>query len=149
MVLTTPPRPVDLLKELPELGLYGRPAVRLHPREGRPTVEQSSVAGPLLWPVEEPWPHCTLIHDPIGEAPADASIRLRLAREGLLPLQVTLEGQTETERAERERTLAILRESHPGFDPGNPVPLIPVAQLYYRDVPGLPWADRYDLLQIL
>jgi hypothetical protein len=29
------------------------------------------------------------------------------------------------------------------------VPLIPVAQLYYRDVPGLPWADRYDLLQIL
>jgi hypothetical protein len=149
MVLTTPPRPVNLLKALPELGPYGKPAVRLHPREGRPVVDQSSVAGPLLWPVEEPWPHCTLMHDPIGEAPADASIRLRLAREGLLPLRVILEGQTETERAERERTLAIVRGSHPRFDPGDPVPLIPVAQLYYCDVPGLPWADRYDLLQIL
>ncbi|MFD0555920.1 hypothetical protein ACFQ3B_02525 [Stackebrandtia endophytica] len=34
-------------------------------------------------------------------------------------------------------------------DPSAPTPLIPVAQLYYRDVPGLPWPERYDLLQIL
>jgi hypothetical protein len=31
----------------------------------------------------------------------------------------------------------------------DPVPLVPVAQLFYRDVPGLPFADRFDLLQIL
>ncbi|MBO3735703.1 hypothetical protein [Glycomyces niveus] len=34
-------------------------------------------------------------------------------------------------------------------DPGAPETLIPVAQLYYRDVPGLPFGDWFDLLQVL
>ncbi|WP_335989674.1 hypothetical protein [Glycomyces sp. MUSA5-2] len=42
-------------------------------------------------------------------------------------------------------------EPFPESVQGERVPeaLIPVAQLYYRDVPGLPWPDRYDLLQVL
>lgn len=40
-------------------------------------------------------------------------------------------------------------DKYPEYDEAAPPPFIPVAQLYYRDVPGLPWADRFDLLQIL
>lgn len=37
---------------------YARTTVRLHPRPGAPTAQQSSVGGPLLWPADEPWPTC-------------------------------------------------------------------------------------------
>ncbi|WP_405852065.1 MULTISPECIES: hypothetical protein [unclassified Streptomyces] len=55
---TTPPRPVDITQEFPELGPPARTAVRLHPRPGEPAVGDSSVGGPLLWPRDEPWPTC-------------------------------------------------------------------------------------------
>jgi hypothetical protein len=54
----TPPRPVDIVAVFPELAGQERPAVRLHPRRGRPSPRDSSVGGPLLWPVAEPWPRC-------------------------------------------------------------------------------------------
>jgi hypothetical protein len=31
----------------------------LHPRTGTPTIADSSIGGPLLWPADEPWPMCT------------------------------------------------------------------------------------------
>jgi hypothetical protein len=58
MVDTTPPGHTTLLAQLPELADYARPALRLHPRRGHPAVGESSVGGPLLWPVGEPWPTC-------------------------------------------------------------------------------------------
>ncbi|MFI7273875.1 DUF1963 domain-containing protein [Streptomyces sp. NPDC049879] len=58
MVRRTPPRPVAVEEYLPELGSLRREAVRLHPRPGSPSCHESSVGGPLLWPVEEPWPVC-------------------------------------------------------------------------------------------
>ncbi|MFG2824975.1 DUF1963 domain-containing protein [Kitasatospora sp. NPDC048365] len=58
MTRTTPPRPVDVETLFPELAPLARTAIRLHPRPGRPTPEQSSVGGPLLWPADEPWPVC-------------------------------------------------------------------------------------------
>ncbi|MER5208840.1 hypothetical protein [Streptomyces sp. NPDC002825] len=30
------------------------------PERGEPTVYESSIGGPLLWPADEPWPHCCL-----------------------------------------------------------------------------------------
>ncbi len=48
-----------------------------------------------------------------------------------------------------EFALELVRGANPEFDPDAPVPLIPVAQLYYRDVPDLPWPEKFDLLQIL
>ena len=44
---------------MPELAPYGRPAARLWVERGTPGVGDSSIGGPLLWPADEPWPHCT------------------------------------------------------------------------------------------
>ncbi|MEY2231333.1 hypothetical protein [Streptomyces sp. BF23-19] len=55
MTRTTPPRPFDVASVFPELAGMSRTATRLHPRPGAPTVHESSVGGPLLWPaVGEP-----------------------------------------------------------------------------------------------
>ncbi|MFD5827743.1 hypothetical protein [Lentzea sp. NPDC060358] len=35
-----------------------RPAVLLNPLEGDPTDADSHIGGPLLWPIDEPWPWC-------------------------------------------------------------------------------------------
>lgn len=63
---TTPPRAVDVTAVFPELTPLARTATRLHPRPGIPTPYDSSVGGPLLWPADEPWPHCDALHE--GEA---------------------------------------------------------------------------------
>lgn len=42
----------------PQVVPFARTTIRLHPRQGSPTAEQSSVGGPLLWPADEPWPTC-------------------------------------------------------------------------------------------
>ncbi|GAA0409368.1 hypothetical protein [Streptomyces luteireticuli] len=96
MSRTTPPRPVDATAVFPQLAPLARKATRLHPRPGSPTLLDSSVGGPLLWPANEPWPHCP--------------------------------------------------ESHNG--PG-PVAMVPVAQLYVRDIPLLQLPRWADLLQVL
>ncbi|MEV7519367.1 DUF1963 domain-containing protein [Streptomyces sp. NPDC091371] len=59
---TTPPRPVAVEELFPELAPLRREAVRLHPRAGAPTRDDSSVGGPLLWPADEPWPVCDEEH---------------------------------------------------------------------------------------
>lgn len=91
---TTPPRPVDIAEVFPALAPLARPAVRLHPRPGSPTVHDSSIGGPLLWPAQQPWPRCYLGHDGLH-------------------------------------------------------PLVPVAQLYARDIPLLRPPGRADVLQVL
>lgn len=47
---TTPPRPLDVEAAFPALAAHRRTATRMHPRPGTPTVRDSSVAGPVLWP---------------------------------------------------------------------------------------------------
>ncbi|MFC8718960.1 hypothetical protein ACFUEL_16260, partial [Kitasatospora sp. NPDC057198] len=63
MPRTTPPRPVDIASLFPELAPLARRAVRLHPRAGAPSVRESSVGGPLLWPAGEEWPSCAGPHE--------------------------------------------------------------------------------------
>ncbi|MYS07021.1 hypothetical protein GTW71_11375, partial [Streptomyces sp. SID6041] len=63
VMFTTPPRPFDVTALFPQLALLARTATRLHPRPGSPTVHDSSVGGPLLWPADEPWPYCEEPHD--------------------------------------------------------------------------------------
>ncbi|GFE27566.1 hypothetical protein Sliba_80190 [Streptomyces nigrescens] len=62
-ILTIPPRPFDITALFPQLAPLARTATRLHPRPGSPTVHDSSVCGPLLWPADEPWPHCDEPHN--------------------------------------------------------------------------------------
>ncbi|WP_090064522.1 hypothetical protein [Lentzea flaviverrucosa] len=46
-----------------------RPAVLLNPIEGDPTDADSHIGGPVLWPIDEPWPTCDgAAHDPASGA---------------------------------------------------------------------------------
>ncbi|MFD4637533.1 hypothetical protein ACFWN2_09490 [Lentzea sp. NPDC058436] len=37
---------------------FARPAVLLNPAAGEPTDADSHIGGPVLWPIDEPWPWC-------------------------------------------------------------------------------------------
>ncbi|WP_394620455.1 hypothetical protein JNUCC0626_15505 [Lentzea sp. JNUCC 0626] len=46
-----------------------RPAVLLNPLAGDPTDADSHIGGPMLWPIDDPWPHCDgAAHDPASGA---------------------------------------------------------------------------------
>lgn len=47
-----------LLATMPGLDSFARTVVRLRPRRGEPGIRNSHVGGPMLWPADEPWPHC-------------------------------------------------------------------------------------------
>ncbi|MEU5155553.1 hypothetical protein [Glycomyces sp. NPDC021274] len=151
MTRTTPPRPHGITGQFPELAQYARPAARLHPRQGEPGVGDSSIGGPLLWPADEPWPTCGLTHEDCQDEPLDYTFAMRdyfADRDRRQKQGDALDWDAERARmAELEAQYAV--DKYPGYDEDAPPPLIPLAQLYYRDVPGLPWADRFDLLQIL
>ncbi|WP_327734686.1 hypothetical protein OG749_13210 [Streptomyces nojiriensis] len=139
MTRTTPPRPLDVASVFPELAGMSRTATRLHPRPGAPTVHESSVGGPLLWPAGEPWASCSLEHDAPFELNTPEEVRtLRRIR--------AREVWTDEDHAEVSRIYA---GHDPSLLPEGPHPLIPVAQLYARDVPGLPFPEGTDLLQVL
>jgi hypothetical protein len=65
---------MDVEALLPEVVPHQRRATRLHPRQGKPGIRDSSVGGPLLWSTHEPWPYCADARRRIGfERAADAS----------------------------------------------------------------------------
>ena len=146
MARTTPPRLVGIASIFPELAPLARQAVRLHPRPGQPTAHESSIGGPLLWPADEEWPVCSKEHhhwelpvslDDVHQRRAlleAAWLRPRQPRENLLS-------------PEQRAYLDTLQEGHPSH--AEPNALLPVAQLYLSDVPGLVGPDGADLLQVL
>ncbi|MGW0823592.1 hypothetical protein [Streptomyces sp. NPDC002845] len=148
MILTTPPRPFDVTALFPQLAPLARTATRLHPRPGAPTVHDSSVGGPLLWPADEPWPHCDEPHDRRAARVTHSPDDVRLLRRDLaaaaerLRLDPEAPESTPEERENWER----IKAGRPWFD--GPIPLLPVAQLYARDVP-FPCPADADLLQVL
>ncbi|HEX2317257.1 MAG TPA: hypothetical protein VHJ17_26150 [Thermomonospora sp.] len=148
MTPTTPPRPLDPASEFPELAGMVRTATRLHPRPGDPAVHDSSVGGPLLWPADEPWPTCTDDHEVYRLTTLeDVRTRRRILTEAWSrPRPPRTNLLTPEEQAAIERIQA-------GHDasalPAGPLPMIPVAQLYARDVPDLPCPEGTDLLQVL
>jgi hypothetical protein len=159
MVRTTPPPPLDITAVVPELALLGRRAVRLHPRAGTPGRSDSSLGGPLLWPAEEPWPVCdgwlvTERREPI--APEDLQ-RLRRVHDATHDGGQPVGEETMEEYDERIRIAAggsidtvagdrVFLAPQPHQDPAA---LVPVLQLYARDIPELPFRGQTDLLQLL
>ncbi|MGW4687055.1 hypothetical protein ACWEPM_19440 [Streptomyces sp. NPDC004244] len=152
IVRTTPPRPLDVTAVFPRLAPLARTATRLHPRRGTPSVHGSSIGGPLLWPADEPWPHCDAPHE--GEERALAELRLEQrirASEAMHPdgaprvPQYTPEEQAVLDRLNSDETW------HDSTWLEGPVALIPLAQLYTRDIPELrpPAHGGADLLQVL
>lgn len=142
MARSTPPRPVDIATVFPELAALARTTVRLHPRPGAPTVHVSSVGGPLLWPAGEPWPVCTASH-PEPPIPRLSLAEARAYRRIMLDVGSRTGGITDQERA----IVDSLGQGQPWRD--QPNALLPVAQLYLRDIPGLAGPQDTDLLQVL
>ncbi|WP_367047810.1 hypothetical protein [Streptomyces sp. Je 1-332] len=146
MTRTTPPRPLDIEALFPELAAHRGTTTRLHPRPGSPDVQASSVGGPMLWPVAEPWPACTEAHRRgSGRRPADIHReREILERAWAHP---PFSGPTEEDR----QILDELDHRHrlPGVSDTDPLPMVALAQLYWRDIPDLPAGpDGSDLLQV-
>jgi hypothetical protein len=150
MTPTTPPRPLDVLALFPDLAGHAATATRLHPRPGAPTTADSSIGGPLLWPAGEPWPVCEDgDHHYVHKLSRPASVRR--AREIMTGAQARAAatgaayGLTDDERAE------LAGDETPGLKPllDQPIPLLPVAQLYRRDVPDFTGPGDSDLIQVL
>jgi hypothetical protein len=141
MTRTTPPRPVDVEAVFPALVAHRRTATRLHPRQGAATAEQSSVAGPLLWPADEPWPVCTAPH-PKGTGHRLSDVRLRRR------IQEEARGRDFTAEEQALLTGMTSGPHAPELADDDPLPLLAVAQLYTRDVPDLVGPDGRDLLQV-
>ncbi|MGW5640824.1 hypothetical protein [Streptomyces sp. NPDC003832] len=151
---TTPPRPVDVTTVIPELAAWARPAIRLHPRPGAPSIRESSVGGPLLWPAEEPWPHCEAahLHSDSGFRQSPGEVRLMRRMRARWHSDHDGPRTTPEEQAVKERNDTVLAErldAGPPYPEDCPVPMLPVAQLYLRDVPLLRPPGQADLLQIL
>ncbi|KOG33012.1 MULTISPECIES: hypothetical protein [Streptomyces] len=141
MTRTTPPRPVDVEAVLPALSAHRRTATRLHPRHGVAKAEENSLAGPLLWPADEPWPVCTAVH-PKGTGHRLDDVRLKR--------RILAEARGRDFSDEERRTLdAIAPGRHaPDLRDEDPLPLLAVAQLYARDIPDLVGPEGHDLLQV-
>jgi hypothetical protein len=153
MSFTTPPRPIDIAAVFPDLREHACTATRLHPRPGSPTLVDSSVGGPFLWPAGELWPVCEESHQD-ADAPQSLS-RERRRR------QVLTAARARTPQGHR---LQLTDEEHALVDYGPPVdygvpirvsvdpgplPMLGIAQLYARDVPDFKGPEGTDLLQVL
>ncbi|MER7760176.1 hypothetical protein [Streptomyces sp. NPDC097619] len=144
MTRTTPSRPVRVEELFPKLAAFRGVTTRLHPRPGRPDASVSSIGGPLLWPGDEPWPVCT---EPHRRGRGYRVTDVRRAR------RVLAEAWARDRPTDEERALLDelgRRHRDPDVGTSDPIPLIGLAQLYRRDVPGLPpGPDGCDLLQVL
>jgi hypothetical protein len=101
------------------LPALARTATRLHPRPATPTPQDSSVGGPLLWPADEPWPYCRAEDHYWG-------------------------------RGSGPTVVSYSHDKADDWEPDSgPVPMVPLAQLYVRDVPGVRPPEGADLLQVL
>ncbi|WP_328723610.1 hypothetical protein OHT52_04365 [Streptomyces sp. NBC_00247] len=141
MSRTTPQRPLDVEAAFPALADHRRTATRLHPRHGTPTVRESSVAGPMLWPADEPWPVCTTAHPKgTGHLLSDVRLRRRIVEDA--------RGRDHTEE-ERRLLDGMTRGAHaPDLRDDAPLPMLAVAQLFAEDVPDLVGPGGHDLLQV-
>ncbi|MFI5982207.1 hypothetical protein ACIBEA_15140 [Streptomyces sp. NPDC051555] len=141
MTRITPPRPIDIEALFPDLAGFRRTATRLHPRPGEPSAQDSSVAGPMLWPADEPWPVCTAVH-PKGKGYRTADVRL--ARR----IEADARGRTKTDTELQDLTRLQPATHAPEIHDEDPIPLLAIAQLWARDVPDLRGPEGYDLLQV-
>ncbi|MFG2786663.1 hypothetical protein [Streptomyces sp. NPDC048419] len=146
MTRTTPPRPFDIEAEFPELAGYRKICTRLHPRRGTPGPFQSSIGGPFLWPADEPWPTCRAAH------PRDSGRRIDDIRQERRLLDAAWNRSPQSGPTDEEReTLAQLRLEHhvPGLRDTDAIPLLPLAQLFAKDIPDLIVPEGHDVLQVL
>ncbi|MEU3183926.1 hypothetical protein ABZ707_06900 [Streptomyces sp. NPDC006923] len=147
MTRTTPERPADVEALFPELSGHRRTGTRLHPRKGFAEPHQSSVAGPFLWPADEPWPVCRAVHEKgRGHLLTDVRLRRRIRDEAWRrdPRRGPSGKEAEVLDGLRESGLHV-----PELRTADPIPLLAAVQLFTRDVPDLIGPSGHDLLQVL
>lgn len=149
MTRTTQARPLNIAEAFPELAGLARTAFRLHPVPGQPTVHDSSIGGPLLWPADEPWPEYELREVPYEPATTLADVALLRALMTQAHARRTGPGAATFTAEEQETVSRISVGLDPQSLPSGPQPLIPLLQLYARDAPGFAFPDGTDLLQVL
>ncbi|GAA4616576.1 hypothetical protein GCM10023195_73740 [Actinoallomurus liliacearum] len=154
----------SLIADIPAFAPYARPATLLRPAAGSPGAGDSSVGGPLLWPADDPWPVCPAPHlkevrekltDEERETwqRIDHAMKERHRQNPGRGYEVTAEeariqteimaGASALDMTNWERIRSVQDTSGPG------VPMVPVIQLYARDVPGDHWPAGMDVLQVL
>ncbi len=126
---TTPLPPLDITAFFPELVPLARRAVRLHPRRNPdPGVGESKLGGTLLWPMNEPWPFCT-----VGQVESEP--------------QRTRDAKLLREEAERSSMFGHQPASQAAGQPHGAY--VGVIQLRVADVPELGFPEGCDLFQLL
>lgn len=90
----------------------------------------------MLWPAQDPWPHCEGVHPDSGFHQPLAEVRLDRRRLARLRGDPRAPVFTPEEEAAKEQIAARLaKRLDAGPPPAEcPVPMLPVAQLYVRDV---------------
>lgn len=153
-----------LTAELPAFADHIREATLLQPAPGTPGLGDSSVGGPVLWPADEPWPVCTGPHlvevreklsdeDRETWQRMDRAMHARRLERGSQTYEFTheeadtqrriMDGAGSLDLITWERVRRVPQPSHPG------IPMLPVVQLYERDVPGDHWPAGTDVLHLL
>ncbi|WP_433178189.1 hypothetical protein [Actinoallomurus sp. CA-150999] len=154
----------SLIADIPAFAPHARPATLLRPTEGMPGVRDSSVGGPPLWPEDESWPECRAPHlmevrEKLSDEERetwqriDRAMKERHRRNPSRGYELTNEeariqteimaGASALDMTNWERIRGVQDTSGPS------VPMVPVIQLYARDVPGDHWPTGMDLLQVL
>jgi len=150
MTRTTPPRPLDITELFPELRGHSATATRLHPRPGAPTAADSSIGGPLLWPADEIWPTCSDgDHHYVFQLQTPVMVRRSREIYAAARARAAATGNDYTLTDEEREQLPDIDFSEPRSLLNQPIPMVPVAQLYRRDVPDFVGPDGADLLQVL
>ncbi|MEU2262214.1 hypothetical protein ABZ557_18510 [Streptomyces sp. NPDC019645] len=104
-------------------------------------MDESSIAGPLMWPADEPWPVCTAVHPKgRGHLLSDVHLRRRITH--------ATRGRDCTAEELLLRRGLTSRLHVPDLRDADPLPLPAVARLHTRDVPDLVGPDGCDLLQV-
>jgi hypothetical protein len=157
-----------VLAAAPALAGQLRPAVLLRPATGAPGPRDSSVGGPLLWPLDEPWPTCAGPHvrdvrERLTDQERETWQRIdrdiaerRRARPDRAPdlteheaaeMAAVMAGAGALDMVAWERVRLVREESGPGL------PMVPLAQIRAADAleaaADLPWPAGSGLLQVL
>ncbi|MEV5754323.1 hypothetical protein AB0L00_41465 [Actinoallomurus sp. NPDC052308] len=154
----------SLIADIPAFAAHARPATLLRPTAGTPGAGDSSVGGPPLWPADEPWPVCPAPHlkevrEKLTDEERDTWQRIDravkersrqnpgqgyvLTEEEARIQDEIMAGASMLDLTNWERSRTVQDTSGPG------VPMVPVLQLYARDVPGDHWPAGADVLQVL
>jgi hypothetical protein len=107
------------------------------------------VGGPLRWPAAEAWPVCERTDHYLDRVLRPDTVRARRAVYAAASARAAATGKPYQLTDDERESLPRFDFSEPHALAYGPTPLVPVAQLYRRDVPDFVGPAGADLLQVL